>query len=152
MPALELEDGTVISECAAISRYLESHRPEPPLLGDNPKDHAVIDMWQRRVEEGLMNAVGAYFHHATEGLGALELYQNRDWGEKARERALATLRWLDAELADRPFVAGERFSIADITALCGVDFGNFVGIGIPADCAHLQAWYDRVSARPSASA
>lgn len=152
VPLLELDDGAYIGETTAISRYFETVHPEPALMGRTPKEQAAVDMWQRRVEDGLMNAVGAYFHHATPGLGALESYQNKEWGEKNRDRALATMRWLDQELADRQFIAGERFSIADITALCGIDYARFCEIGIPAAYTNLQRWYDQVSSRPSAGA
>lgn len=152
VPFLELEDGSCISESAAISRYLEARHPEPPLLGATPAEQGAVDMWQRRVEDGLLNAILTYFHHATPGLGDLELYQNKEWGEKNRGRAAETLRWLDRELAGRAYVAGDTYSIADITALCGVDFCKFVDLDIPADCSNLQRWYDDVSSRPSAAA
>ena len=87
VPFLELEDGTCISETTAISRYFEAKHPEPSLLGATPADQGKIDMWQRRVEDGLFNSILTYFHHATPGLGDLELYQNKDWGENNRERA-----------------------------------------------------------------
>ncbi len=109
-------------------------------------------MWQRRVEDGLFNAILTYFHHATPGLGGLELYQNREWGEKSRTRAGETMRWLDRELAGRSYVAGDAYSIADITALCGIDFCKFVDLDIPPECSNLQRWYDDVSSRPSAAA
>lgn len=152
VPCLELEDGTVISECSAISQYIEAAHPEPALLGKSPAEKGRIAMWQKRIEDGLMDAGTTYFHHATPGLGALEKYQNKDWGLKNRERAAETMRWLDAELADRPYIGGDNYSIADITALCGVDFAKFCEIGIPTDCKNLQRWYDNVSSRPSAQA
>ncbi len=92
VPLLELDDGAYIGETTAISRYFETVHPEPALMGRTPEEQAAVDMWQRRVEDGLMNAVGAYFHHATPGLGKIELYQNKEWGEKNRERAIATMR------------------------------------------------------------
>lgn len=152
VPCLELEDGTVISECSAISQYVEAAYPEPALLGKNPAEKGRIAMWQKRVEDGLMDAGTTYFHHATPGLGALEKYQNKDWGLKNRERATETMRWLDAELADRRYIGGDNYSIADITALCGVDFAKFCEIEIPEDCKNLQRWYEDVSSRPSAQA
>ncbi len=152
VPFLELDDGSCISECAAISRFVEAKHPEPALLGSTPAEQGRVDMWQRRVEDGLLNAILTYFHHATPGLGSLELYQNKDWGEKNRQRAADTMRFLDGELANRSYVAGESYSIADITALCGVDFCKFVELDIPEDCSNLKRWYDEVSARPSAAA
>lgn len=152
VPCLELDDGTIIAECVAISHYLEAAYPEPALLGKTPQEQGVITMWQARVENGLFDAVTAYFHHATEGLGELELYQNKDWGLHARKRALKTLHWLDEELGAHDYIAGDSFSVADITALCGVDFAEMCGIPIPDGCKDLKRWHDVVSARPSASA
>ena len=151
VPVLELESGETISETVAISRYFEEHEPDNPLFGETADEKARVEMWQRRVEASLPNAVGAYFHHATDGLGDVR-YRNREWGEKNRETAMDAMRRLDARLADNRFIAGERFSIADITAVCGIDFAKAVGIAVPTECVHLARWYDEVSARPSAAA
>ena len=110
-------------------------------------------MMQRRAEAGLLDAVGAYFHHATPGLGPqLEAYQNREWGVTQRERAIGGMRYLDGVLATRPYLAGERFTVADITALAGLAFAGFAAIDIPAECAALRAWHARVAQRPSVAA
>lgn len=152
VPVLELDDGSYISEVAAISRFFEARMPEPALFGTTPEEQATIEMWLRRIENGLMGTAVAYFHHATPGFGALETYQNRSWGEKSRERAVAAMRLVDAQLEGRDFIAGEGFSIADITALCAIDFAQAIGIEVPAELNSLRAWHDRVSRRPSASA
>lgn len=152
VPVLELDDGTFISETTAISRFFEALKPAPALFGTTAQQMAVIEMWQSRLETGLMGAVSAYYHHATAGFGALESYQNRAWGEKSRERAIATMGLLDRELGGGEFVAGDDYSIADITALCAIDFAAHCGIGLPADTPRLNAWHARVSARESASA
>lgn len=152
IPALELDDGTCISETVAISRFFEESTPQPPLMGSSPEQKARVEMWQRRVESSLMNAVATYFHHATPGLGELETYQNPDWGKHCRDRAVATMKLLDDELASREFIAGDDFSIADITALCAIDFAKAIDIAIPAGYANLQRWHAAVSSRPSASA
>jgi len=152
VPVLELDDGSYISEAAAISRFFEAERPEPPLFGTNAAEQATIEMWLRRIENGLMGGATAYFHHATPGFGALEAYQNKSWGEKSRERAVATLRLLDAQLAGTNFIAGDAFSIADITALCAIDFAKAIDIEVPAELANLRDWHGRVSERPSAAA
>lgn len=152
VPLLELDDGTCISESFAISRYFESAYPKPYLMGTTPKESAVIDMWQRRVEQSLMGCVSTYFHQATEGLGALELYQNKDWGEKNREMAISGLEQLDKQLATNKYVAGDTYSIADITALCAIDFALFIKIEKLEDYPNINRWYDEVSKRPSASA
>ena len=150
VPVLELEDGTCISECTAITTYLDHLTGEPVLTGRSAKEKAVINMMQRRAEAGLMDAVGTYFHHATPGLGPkIELYQNREWGEKNRERAIHTMHYLDSVLAKQPYLAGDSFSIADITAFAALGFAAFIKLPVPAELTHLKAWQQRVAARPS---
>lgn len=108
---------------------------------------------QRRAEVGLLDAVASYFHHATPGLGPhIESYQNREWGEKSRERAVAGMRYLDGVLATQPYLAGENFSMADITAFAGLGFADFAKIEVPADLANLHAGRTRIAARPSVAA
>ncbi len=152
VPCLALDDGTTISQCVPISRYFEAKHPEPPLMGKTPSEQAEVAMWQRRVEEGLMNAATTYYHHATPGLGKLEPFQIKEWGEKNRERVFATMELLDKTLADRNYVAGDDYSIADITTLCALDFANYAGMQTPDSCKNLKRWHANVSARPSASA
>ncbi|TQV83589.1 glutathione S-transferase family protein [Denitrobaculum tricleocarpae] len=152
VPVLELEDGTTISECTAITEYLDHTGAGPKLTGENARERAVIHMMQRRAEASLLDAVGAYFHHATPGLGPdVEDYQNKEWGEKQRERAIQGMHYFDDVLADRPYVAGDKFSMADITAFAGLGFADFAEIDIPADCRNLIAWRQRVAQRPSIS-
>lgn len=152
VPVLELEDGSHVSESIAISRYFEERHPEPVLFGGTPLEKAEVEMWQRRIEQTVFDTALSYYHHATDGLGALETYQYPDWGNQNRDRARDSLVLLDEQLAGRPFIAGERFSVADITALCAIDFASAVGIEIPATCVHLARWHKEVSARPSARA
>jgi glutathione S-transferase len=152
VPFLELDDGVVISESAAISRYFEEQKPQPPLMGETPQEQACISMWQRRVEDGLLYAAQHFFHHATPGLGEPDRYRNADWGQANKTRVIETMRWIDRELAARPYIAGEAFTIADITALCAIDFAGNLGIAMPDDCTNLKAWHARVSDRPSAKA
>ena len=150
VPVLELDDGTTISECTAITEYLDETGKGPKLTGDNAKERAVVHMMQRRAEAGLLDAVGAYFHHATPGLGPdIEDYQNKDWGEKQRERAIKGMHYFDEVLADRPYVAGDKFSMADITAFAGLGFADFAKIEVPAECRNLLAWRQKVAQRPS---
>lgn len=150
VPLLELDDGTYISECVAITEYLDHIAGEPLLTGQEAQDRAQIAMIQRKVESGLMDAAGAYFHHATPGLGPeIETYQNAEWGEKQGERALVTMRWMDEVLARREFLSGDSFTIADITAIAGLGFADFAGLKIPAGCDALSAYHARMSARPS---
>ena len=152
VPVLELDDGTIISECSAITEYLDHAAGQPELTGKDAKERAVIHMMQRKVEAGLLDAVGTYFHHATPGLGPdIEDYQNREWGEKQRERALQTMDWMDGVLSKQDYLAGDRFTVADITAMAGFVFADFASIDIPESCPHVKAWRARVTARPSAA-
>lgn len=153
VPLLELDDGTCISECTAITEYLDQLDGQPTLTGRTAKERAVIHMMQRRAEAGVMDAVGAYFHHATPGLGKeIEGYQCSEWGEHQKQRAVEGMRYLDQVLADQPYLAGETFTVADITAFAGLAFAGFAQIDVPDDCAHLKDWHSRMSARPSIAA
>lgn len=150
VPVLELDDGTTIAECTAITEYLDHAFDGVSLTGSTPKERAVVHMMQRRAEQGVMDAVGGYFHHATEGLGPeLETYQNKEWGEKQREKALEGMHYFDGLLANSPYVAGENFSMADITVFAGLSFAEFAKIEVPCEFGNLQAWRERVAARPS---
>ena len=150
-PILELDDGNVIAESVSICRYLEELHPEPPLFGRTALERAQIDMWLRRVEFVLMGPVGNFWRHA-HPFAAKVVKQFNDFGESNREATAAAFRWLDRELADRDFIAGDAFSVADIAALCTVDFAKFAGLEMSDDCANLRAWHARVSARSSAAA
>lgn len=153
VPVLELDDGTTISECTAITEYLDHVAGEPTLTGRTPQERAVISMMQRRAEAGVLDAVSTYFHHATPGLGPdIEGYQCAEWGDHQRDRALAGMAYLDGVLAAQPYLAGEAFTVADITAFIGLGFADFAKIEIPEAHAHLAAWRDRVSARSSIAA
>jgi len=148
---LELDNGSYISESSAICRYLEETHPEPRLMSRSPEEKGEIDMWNKRIEQGLMEAVAANFHHATAGPGEIELHQIKDWGERLRDIFIETLHKIEKALAGRDYIAG-RFSIADITALVALDFGKACNITIPEDCPNVRAWYQRLSAHASAAA
>jgi len=151
LPVLELDDGTCIAESVAICRYFEEQQPQPPLLGTDAKDRALVEMWQRRMELELFRNVTGCFqntHKFFEG----RIPQVPAYGEVCREAGRKRLAWLDGELTGRPFVAGERYTIADITALCAIDFGRVVDIRIAPEQKNLQRWYDAASSRPSAKA
>jgi glutathione S-transferase len=150
VPVLELEDGTCISECTAITEYVDNLVGEPVLTGRSPKDRAVIHMMQRRAEAGLLDAAATYFHHATPGLGPkIEVYQNREWGEKNRERAVASMRYFNQVLARQPFLAGDRFTMADITGFAGLIYAAIAKIEMPSELSNLKSWHERVASRPS---
>ncbi|MCL5776956.1 glutathione S-transferase [Limibaculum sp. FT325] len=148
VPALELEDGTVLTESQAICRYLEALHPEPNMMGREPLELAVIDMWQRRVEFGLFAAVTATFRHTNPHMAALE-DQCPDWGEVNRKRIAGHLARLDARLAGSPYLAADRFTVADITAIVAIDFLKVIREPVPDDLPSLAAWIGRVRARPS---
>ncbi|MGI9507072.1 MAG: glutathione S-transferase family protein [Geminicoccaceae bacterium] len=150
VPVLELEDGSCISECTAITEYIDHAFEGPSLTGKTPKDRATIHMMQRRAETNLLDAVATYFHHATPGLGPdIEGYQNKEWGEKQKEKALSGMRYFDELLGAQPYIAGGDFSMADITAFAGLAFADFANIDIPDDCRNLKSWREKVAARPS---
>jgi len=151
LPVLELDDGTCIAESVAICRYFEETQPQPPLLGTSATDRALVEMWQRRIELELFRFVTGCFQN-THKFFAGRIPQVPEYGEVCRNAARARLAWLDGELSSRPFVAGERYTIADITALCAIDFGRVSDIRIAPEQKHLQRWYDAVSSRPSAKA
>lgn len=128
-----------------FTEYIDHAFEGPSLTGKTPKDRATIHMMQRRAESSLLDAVATYFHHATPGLGPdIEGYQNKEWGEKQKEKALSGMRYFDDLLGAQPYIAGGDFSMADITA-----FADFAKIDIPDDCRNLKAWREKVAARPS---
>ena len=150
VPVLELDDGTTIAECTAITEFIDAQTGEADLTGRTPKERATIHMMQRRAEADLLDAVGTYFHHATPGLGPdLETYQCSEWGNHQRGRALKGMKYLNDVLAGQPWLAGKTFSMADITAFAGLAFADFAEIAIPDELTHLKDWRARVAARPS---
>ncbi|MEQ1671884.1 MAG: glutathione S-transferase [Hyphomicrobium sp.] len=152
VPVLVLDDGRVISETVAICRYFEELQPAPPLFGTDAFDRATVEMWQRRVELGLFNFVAQALRHLNPKMAHLEVPQVAAWGEANKPKAEAAMVSLDAHLATSPFIAGERYSIADITALVAIDFLKPAKISMPADASNLMRWYADVSQRPSAAA
>ena len=150
VPVLELECGTCISECTAITEYIDGTYPGIALTGSNPKEKALVHMMQRRAEQSVLDAAGDYFHHATEGLGPhLETNQSKEWGEKRGTRALEGMRYFDSVLENSPFVAGENFSMADITLFAGLMFAGFANIDVPAELSNLHRWRAQMEQRPS---
>jgi len=151
VPALVLDDGTVITESMAICRYFEGLRPEPPLFGRGGREEALVEMWNRRIELNLYEAVSAVFRHLHPAMREME-NQIPEWGEANKPRAIALLALLDRELADRLYVAGEHYSVADITELVAVDFMKPARLEVPEEFASLRRWHAQVAARPSAKA
>lgn len=152
MPALVLDDGTVITESMAICRYFEALQPEPPLFGVGPKEIALVEMWNRRCEINFFSNVAAVFRHLHPAMKELEVPQVPAWAEANKPRVAWFLQLLDGELAKREFIAGDRFSVADITAQVTVDFLKPAKLAIPEGLTHVKRWHAAVSARPSALA
>lgn len=152
MPALVLDDGTVITESVAICRYFEAVQPEPPMFGTGPTDTALVEMWNRRCEINFMANVAAVFRHLHPAMKELEVPQVPAWAEANKPRVTSFLQLLDGELAKREFIAGHRYSVADITALVAVDFMKPARLAIPDDLTNVKRWHAVVSARPSARA
>lgn len=151
LPVLELDDGTCIAESVAICRYFEETHPQPPLMGVDALDRAIVEMWQRRMELEIFIPITQVFRN-THAFFKGRIPQVPEYGEVCRKAAEQRLSWLDEVLADREFIAGPRYTIADITALCGIDFGRVTGIRIQPEQTNLARWYAAVSARPSAKA
>ena len=138
LPVLELDDGTCIAESVAICRYFEETHPSPPLFGTDARDRALVEMWSRRTELEYWRYVTGCFQN-THKYFADRLEQVPAYGELCRKTARERLAWLDRELAERPFVAGPRYTIADITLLCAIDFGRVVDIRIAPERLGLSA-------------
>src|SRR5215468_9484979 len=121
MPALVLDDGTIITESIAICRYFEALQPEPPLFGVGPKDSAIVEMWNRRAEINFLSNVAAVFRHTHPAMKELEVPQVPAWAEANRPRISWFLEMLNLELTNREFVAGDRYTVADITMQVTID-------------------------------
>jgi glutathione S-transferase len=152
LPFIELDDGTHLAESVAICRYLEGLHPEPNLMGKDNREQAFIEMWNRRMELNLFAVAARAFQHTNE-LFKARIKQFPEYGETQRETVKQQLKWLDAQIGNKPFIAGDRFTIADITALVAVDFAAQAA-GVSADPAlkNLARWHQSVSSRPSAQA
>jgi glutathione S-transferase len=152
LPALELDDGRVIGETVAIFEYLEERFPKPPLVGTTPEERAETRCWQRRVELRITEHLYNGFRFA-EGI---ELFRPRlrvlpEAAEGLKATVRDNLAWLEPLMAGKPWIAGSRFTIADIILYCAVDFGRGVGQPLGAELANVNAWYGRVATRPSAA-
>lgn len=151
VPVLELDDGTCIAESVAICRYLERMYPEPRLLGVDARDEARVEMWNRRVELGLFRHVADYFQH-TLPFFAGRVRQVPAYAETSRAAAREWLAWLDPQLEDWRYLAGERYSIADITLHVALDLGTPTLFQVDRQLPNLQRWLADVSERPGAAA
>jgi glutathione S-transferase len=151
LPILELDDGSCLSESVAICRYFEEIRPCPPLFGVGAREKALVEMWNRRIELEIFAPVGHVWSHLSK-IAEGRSRRIPEFGEIQKSSAIDRIAWLDAELKGREFIAGDSYSIADITTLCMIDFARTVDIRIQPDHANIARWYSDVSSRPSAQA
>lgn len=152
IPLLVLDDGTTIAESVAICRYFEELHPSPPLFGTGALGRAQVEMWNRRVELGLFARVTHAFRHLIPAMSVMEKPQIAEWGEANKARIVPELQRLDQQLGQNAFIAGDAFSIADITALVAIDFTRPLKVERPATLVNINRWYGEVSSRPSAKA
>jgi glutathione S-transferase len=156
-PVLVLDDGLVLSECVAITEYLDNLDGNPVLTGTTAREKGLIHMMHRRAEIMLLDPIDDYFHYGTAGLGAaLQPWRKpdwtdgkREWGQRRGAEALAALPWFEAELGKRPFLAGDRYTLADVTLMAAIDFARGVGPLTGELPPNLAAWYARMAALPA---
>jgi glutathione S-transferase len=153
MPALELDDGSYISEILAICEYLEDTNPSPALIGSNPKEKAETRMWTRRVDLNIVEPLTNGFRFSQ----GLRLFKDRivtvpEAADGLKKIAQDRLTWLNGQMAGRDYLCGKRFTLADIHLFCFLEFGAQVGQPLNPENANLTAWFERVKARPSTAA
>jgi glutathione S-transferase len=151
LPVLHLDNGTALAESLAICRYIETLHPHPPLWGEDPLEAARVDMWTRRMEQQVSTPIVEIFRHSGDFYRG-RIVQVPAYAEWLREQIVLTLKWLDGELAGRPFIAGSQYTMADIVAQCAFVLGKAVGIRIPSEQTNLARWFAEVTARPTARA
>lgn len=152
VPALVLDDGTIITESIAICRYFEMQHPQPALFGRDAKDAAMVEMWQRRMELNLLFPISHIFRNSHPAMAQMEVPQVPAWAEANKPRVIEFLQLLDGELGKRRYIAGESFTVADITGLVALDFMKPAKLSVPDNLANVKRWHAELSARPSASA
>jgi glutathione S-transferase len=159
VPLLELDDGTTIGEAMAICRYFETLHPEPPLMGSGALDIATVEMWERISEsEGMFVTVEVFRNSKRSFAGralpgyAEPIEQIPELVERGKLRMAQYYDKIEGQLGGWDFIAGERFSVADITAYCVIEFAQFCELEIPESCPNVRRWFDAVAKRPSARA
>lgn len=152
VPVLLLDDGTAISETMAICRYFEALQPEPALFGASPLASAQIEMWNRRAELNFLFSVAQCFRHTHPAMTVLENPQIPAWVEVNRPKVFRMIDMFDAQLANAPYIAGENFSVADITAFVATGFMRPARLTIPENAKHFMRWYEAMQTRPAAAA
>jgi glutathione S-transferase len=152
LPVLELADGKILRESMAICRFVEELHPDPNLFGSDPWERAQVEQWNRHAELELLWPIQQVFRN-THQFWVGRIKQSPEFAEIMRELAVQRFEWLDGELASREYIAGTRFTVADITALCAIDFGKVSNIRIDAaKTPNLAAWHKRINERPSSKA
>ena len=157
VPVLELDDGTKLLDSTSICMFLEETFPEPNLMGRDAKERAVIGMWQREVETNGLMAIMECFRNSSKGFknraltGPVDYEQIPELAERGRQRVRKFFAELNSRLAHSEYVAGDRFTVVDITAFVAVEFGRAIQEKVSEDATHLKRWRDAVSVRPSAS-
>ncbi len=159
VPMLELEDGTCISQIRGITHYFEAAYPKtPPLLGRSPAEKGLVEMWEHLAFMNGLLAVAEVFRNTAKGfadravVGPHNYPQSAELAERGALRLPNFFTDFDQQLANNEYIAGDAFSLADITTLVTCDFARWIKVSIPEDCQHLRAWYSRVSERPSVQA
>lgn len=151
VPVLQLDDGTCIAETMAICRYFEELHPEPALFGRSALEKAQIEQWLRWIELFFFVPTGMCFQHSS-GYFKDRMTPIPEWGAECRKQSERFFGFLDRHLEGREFILGDRFTVADINAMCTVDFNKVNDLRIKPEQANLRAWHERVSSRPSAKA
>jgi len=152
-PALEMDDGSILSEVTAICEYLAEREGGSSLVGESSEDRAATRMWTRRIDLGIIESLTNGFRYS-EGL---PIFKDRmqtipEAADGLKSIAQEKITWLDGQLAGRDFICGERFSLADIMLFCFLEFGAQVGQPLNEANANIMAWYERVAGRPSSAA
>jgi len=159
VPVLELDDGTCIAESVAICRYIEEIQPEPKLFGRDARDKALVEMWNRHAETDCYGAAGEMVRNslpmfADRGLPGLPsgVPQLPELAERGKQTLDRFMTYLDSHLATNAFVAGDGFSIADMTVFITIEFSKRAEYAVPDACGHVKRWHGEIAARPSAAA
>lgn len=152
VPALQLDDGRVLTESVAICRYLEHFHPDPPLFGVDPFNQAEVEIWIRRIELRLQRAISMVWLHAHEWNATRVKPQFKEFGERQKLEAVSVMEEFDRELEGREWLDGQRYTMADIVLLSYIDWAAYIGVPPPERLRNLAAWHQRATARPSATA
>lgn len=147
-PVLELDDGTIIAETVAICRYFEETHPQPALFGQGAKGHAIVEMWQRRTELYIFETITDIFRNQSDFFKG-RVHQIPEYGEVQRGHLMPRLEWLNRELAQRRFIAGDEYSIADITLTVALMLAPRANVTVEPKLTHLNRWYAEMAQRPS---